>query len=379
MNGSATTSRVYLDHNATAPVRDCVIAAVEAALRQGGNPSSVHGNGRLAKRTVEDARDHVAALIGADPANVVFTSGGTEANDLALNGSGRARALASAIDHSAVVKARGDMELIDVTSDGVVDLEHLARLLAGGDAPTIVSVMLANNETGVIQPIADVARIAHEHGALMHCDAVQAVGKIPVDMAVLGVDMLSLSAHKIGGPQGVGALVLAPGIAVAARLNGGGQELGRRGGTENVAGIAGFGAAAKEARAGLAAFSELSQLRDRLERRLLDVCPSAVVHGVGAVRLANTSFLSMPGVRADTQVMAFDLAGFSVSAGAACSSGKVGASRVLTAMNAAEGDSAVRVSLGPNTKESDIDAFADAWASLYTRKGTESEAAQSAA
>lgn len=379
MTGSAFGPQFYLDHNATAPVRPAAIAAVEAALRRCGNPSSVHGAGRAARRTVEDARDAVAALVGADSVGVIFTSGGTEANFLALNGAGRTRVLASTIEHSAVLNARDGIELVPVTADGVVDLARLEAMLTAGGAPALVSVMLANNETGVIQPLEDVVRLAHAHGALVHTDAVQAAGKIAVDMASLGVDMLSLSAHKIGGPQGVGAVVLAPGVSVAGIVTGGGQERGRRGGTENVPGIAGFGAAAVEALAELNGFTALASMRDGMERAVRKICPGAVVYGERAPRLPNTSFLSMPGVKAETQVMAFDLAGIAVSAGSACSSGKVAASRVLRAMGAADADNAVRVSLGASSKESDVSAFLDAWASLYTRRGDGRAAAQPAA
>lgn len=374
MTRRAANPRVYLDHNATAPVRDGVVAAVERALRMGGNPSSVHAEGRAAKRAVEDARAQVAALVGATAEDVVFTASGTEANTLALRGVGRSRALASAVEHKAVLAARDDIELIDVTADGVVDLNHLADLLARSAVPAVVSVMLANNETGVIQPVAEVAHLAHERGALVHCDAVQAAGKIPVSMAGLGVDMLSLSAHKIGGPQGVGALVLRPGVEVAAQVPGGGQEKGRRGGTENVGGIVGFGVAATEAFAELDAFAETALLRDRCEQGLRAACSAAVVHGRAALRLPNTSFVSMPGVKGETQVMAFDLDGFAVSAGSACSSGKVGASRVLGAMGLGDVADAVRVSIGTETKESHIDAFIAAWATLYTRKARDEKA-----
>lgn len=374
MTGSASHTRAYLDHNATAPVRAGVIVAVEEALRAGGNPSSVHAEGRAAKRRVSDARDAVAALLGATADGVVFTASGTEANNLAIKGSGRPRVLVSAIEHPAVAKVCDDAQVIDVDENGVVRLDGLADLLAASDTPALVSVMLANNETGVIQPIAEIARLAHDHGALMHTDAVQAAGKIAVDIKALGVDMLSVSAHKIGGPSGVGALVLAPGTDIAAQIRGGGQEQGRRAGTENIAGIAGFGAAASEAKAELDAFAELAVLRDRLEAKILKACPDAVIYGKDAPRLANTTYVSMPGVASETQVMAFDLAGFSVSAGSACSSGKVAAGPVLAAMGAANATDVIRVSLGVKTKESEVDAFFQAWAALYTRKASDAKA-----
>jgi len=368
MTGRATPSYVYLDHNATAPVRDAAVAAIEVALRVGGNPSSVHGPGRLARRMVEEARAPIAALVGADAENVVFTGSGTEANNLALKGGGRSRLLVSAIDHPAVRAVRDDAIEIPVDENGVLRLDALSALLAEDDTPTLVSVMMANNETGVLQPIAEVARMAREHGALVHTDAVQAAGKIPIDMAALGVHMLSLSAHKIGGPSGVGALVLAPGVTVSSQVSGGGQEKGLRAGTENIAGIAGFGAAAQAAKAELDAFAKLAVLRDGLEASVRAQCVDVVIYGEGAPRLANTSYFSMPGVPSETQVMALDLAGFAVSAGSACASGKVAAGPVLAAMGAPDANDVIRVSLGVETKESDIQAFLQAWTTLYTRK-----------
>ena len=362
---------VYMDHNATTAVRPEARDAVALALALTGNPSSVHGSGRTARRLVEDARDAVAALVGAEPAWVVFTSGGTEANNLALRVlPKRAPILCSAVEHASVLSVMDGIVEIPVDGDGVVDLGALEALLAGEDTPALVSVMLANNETGVLQPVADVAALAHEHGALIHCDAVQAAGKMAIDFRTLGCDLMSLSAHKIGGPSGVGALVVTSGVegdlALIPMLRGGGQERGRRAGTENVPGIAGFGAAARAAREGLTDFARLGRWRERIENRLRQHADSRV-YGFGAPRLANTSCLTMPGVEAETQVIQLDLAGVAVSAGAACSSGKVEPSRVLAAMgvDANEAATAIRVSLGWNTTEDDADKFVEAWIQVY--------------
>ena len=362
---------VYMDHNATTAVRPEARDAVALALALTGNPSSVHGSGRTARRLVEDARDAVAALVGAEPAWVVFTSGGTEANNLALRMlPKRAPILCSAVEHASVLSVMDGIVEIPVDGDGVVDLGALEALLAGEDTPALVSVMLANNETGVLQPVADVAALAHEHGALIHCDAVQAAGKMAIDFRTLGCDLMSLSAHKIGGPSGVGALVVTSGVegdlALIPMLRGGVQERGRRAGTENVPGIAGFGAAARAAREGLTDFARLGRWRERIENRLRQRADSRV-YGFGAPRLANTSCLTMPGVEAETQVIQLDLAGVAVSAGAACSSGKVEPSRVLAAMgvDANEAATAIRVSLGWNTTEDDADKFVEAWIQVY--------------
>src|SRR5258708_6205096 len=274
----------YLDHNATSPLRPAAFDAMVAALRAAGNPSSVHRSGRKARGIVDAARRQVATLAGALPSEIVFTSGGTEANNMAIGGSGRGRVLVSAVEHDSVLRAAPDAKLIPVDAEGVVDLGALERLLAASDEPALVSVMFANNETGVLQPIADVVRLARKAGALVHCDAVQAAGKVRVDMRGLGVDYLSLSAHKLGGPTGVGALVVRSGAPFASDRRGGGQESNRRAGTENVAGIAGFGAAADASREGLM----VEGLRDRMERSLLAIAPGARVFGAEVPRLGNT-------------------------------------------------------------------------------------------
>ncbi|MEE8272041.1 MAG: cysteine desulfurase family protein [Alphaproteobacteria bacterium] len=362
------TRSVYLDYNATAPLRAEARAAVVDALMETGNPSSVHRFGQAARRRVEDARDAVAALAGVAPAQVIFTSGATEANNTVLAPGNTRRILASAIEHDSVLAAV-DAERVPVTPAGVVDLDALDAMLAASTRPALVAVMAANNETGVIQPVAEAAAVAHRHGAVLHCDAVQLAGKAPLDFARLGADSLSLSAHKLGGPQAVGALVVRDGLEVPRLLRGGGQERRRRAGTENVAGIAGFGAAARAALAGLRAYGALAALRDGLERRIAAACPDAMVFGQAAPRIANTSCIVMPGVAAETQLMGFDLAGIAVSAGAACSSGKVAASHVLQAMGAdtAAANGAVRVSLGWDTGPDDVDRFVEAWLALYRR------------
>ncbi len=370
---------VYMDHNATTAVRPGARDAVARALELTGNASSVHRFGRAARKLIEDAREQVSALAGAEPSGIVFTSGGTEANNLAIRGSARGskrtRVLASAVEHVSILKSAPSPEIIPVDADGLVDLGALDSKLADNGEPALVSVMLANNETGVIQPLADVSAIARKHGALVHCDAVQAAAKIPVDMAALGLDMITLSAHKIGGPQGVGALVLASGQTDEQALSpltpiiqGGGQERGRRAGTENLPGIAGFGAAAEEASMGLSDFRRLGGWRDRIEAAL-SRNQGVRVFGAGATRLANTSCVTMPGVEAEQQIIALDLAGFAVSAGSACSSGKVEASHVLAAMGveAKEAATAIRVSLGWTTTEDDVERFIGAWTEVRAR------------
>lgn len=360
---------VYLDHNATTPVRPEAAGAMAAALAMPGNPSSVHSFGRAARRLLEEARDAVAALAGAAPAEVVFTGGGTEANNLALRGCGRPIVLVSAIEHDSVFAAVPSVLTIPVDGDGVVDGDALAALLAGvAEGTAIVSVMLANNETGVIQPIARIVEIARRHGALVHCDAIQAAGKMGLDMGALGVDLLTLSAHKIGGPQGIGALIVGNGTRIEPLLRGGGQEYRRRAGTENLPGAAGFGAAARTAAERVASFAGLAIWRDRLEAALRAVEPDLTVFGGAVPRLPNTSCLAVPDMASETQVMALDLAGIAVSAGSACSSGKVGPSRVLAAMGGgALADKAIRVSFGWTSEEADVERFLTAWTAMRER------------
>jgi cysteine desulfurase len=371
---SRNPPRSYLDYNATAPLKPAVIEAMAGALGATGNPSSVHWAGRSARRALERAREAVAALAGAAPQAVVFTSGGTETNNQALR-SVRGPRLVSAVEHDSVLAAAPDAERLPVDGDGRIDLGRLAERLAA-TRPALVSVMLANNETGVIQPVAEVAALAHRHGALLHCDAVQAAGKLALDRSALGADLLTLSAHKLGGPQGVGALVLGDGIEPEALLRGGGQERRWRPGTENLPGIVGFGRAAELALEDRDWTLRVGALRDRLEAAILAIAPGARVYGRGAERLANTSCLSMPGVSNQTQLIAFDLAGVAVSTGSACSSGKVGPSHVLAAMGvaAAEAAYAIRVSLGWASSAADVERLVGAWARLYERTRRHAEA-----
>src|SRR5512132_3998383 len=362
------TPSVYLDHNATTPLRPQAKGAMREAMECPGNPSSVHRHGRLARRLVEEAREQVAELIGSDPANVVFTGSGTEANALALRGTGRPRVLVSAVEHASVLQALGSAEIIPVDTDGIVRLDALAAMLEASEEPALVSVMLATTETGVLQPLPDIVVSARRHGALVHCDAVQAVDKITVDFRTLGVHLLSLSAHKLGGPAGIGALVVDPRVPLTPLVRGGGQERGRRAGSENVIGIVGFGAAAEIA-GELGDGGRLGQFRDGLERRIKAIAPSVRLFGAGAERLPNTTCLEMPGMLGETQVIAFDLAGISLSAGSACSSGKVTASHVLKAMGFDEdvATGVVRGSMGWTTNAADVDRFIDVWIDIYRR------------
>jgi cysteine desulfurase len=358
----------YLDYNATTPVRPAVMEAIGAALADVGNPSSVHDFGRAARARLERAREQVATLVGARSDQAVFTSGGTEANNLAIGGSGRVRHLVSAIEHDSILKPAA-CEPIPVRRDGIVDLTALERMLASSLEPAMVAVMLANNETGVIQPVAEAARIAHAHAALLHCDAVQAAGKIAVDFAALGADLMSVSAHKLGGPPGVGALIVADHVELGARQRGGGQERGRRAGTENLPGIVGFGIAAEMAAAELGAMARIAGLRDDLERRATTAVPAALIFGCESPRLPNTTCLALPRLSNEVQVIGLDLAGVAVSAGSACSSGKVQASHVLRAMgaDAPTAGSAIRVSLGWQSTAADVDHFIAAWCELAAR------------
>jgi cysteine desulfurase len=359
----------YLDHNATAPMVPEVAAAVSAALVEVGNPSSVHGFGRRAKQRVDAARVSVASLVGVAPEQVVFTGSGTEAAALAIGGVGVERVLVSAVEHAAVQRAHPAPVTIPVDGDGIVDLARLEALLQEPAGRTLISVMLANNETGVIQPVAAVAALAKRYNALVHTDAVQAVGRIPVRFAELGVDLMSLSAHKIGGPQGVGALIVGPTLPLQPILRGGGQERGRRAGTEPVPAIVGFGHAAAHAAVHLDRAGAIAYLRDEMELAALRRCPDAVVIARGVPRLPNTSCLAHPGARAETLVMALDLAGYAVSAGAACSSGTVRVSGVLTAMGVAPdlAAGAIRISLGPQTTAAEVAGFVEAWAAIVAR------------
>jgi cysteine desulfurase len=388
------SERTYLDWNATAPLRPEARGAMMGALDLAGNASSVHAEGRAARRLIEAARAQVAALVGAEAKNVTFTSGATEANMLALTPAlevagrkePRDRLFVSAIEHPSVRSggrfAAEQVEELPVTGDGVLDLEALGRRIATAERP-LVSVMLANNETGVIQPIRAIADIVHAANGLLHVDAVQGAGRIGCRMDDLGADLLSLSSHKLGGPQGAGALVHRSDIHITAPLiRGGGQERSLRAGTENVAAIAGFGAAAAAAGASREQDAvRMAALRDHLEAQIAQATPQAVVFGQGAPRLPNTSLVAVPGIKAETAIISFDLNGIAVSSGAACSSGKVQASHVLAAMEV-EPDlarGAVRISLGWSTTERDLEKLLSAWmrvaSSLLKRRTNEGLAA----
>lgn len=367
---------IYLDHNATGPIRPEALAAVTEALAAGGNPSSVHAIGRAARARMELARNQVAALIGAPASTVVFTSGGTEANALAIESAvagGSRRLLISAIEHDAVLetaKASGAaVELLPVGGDGRLDLGVLAARLGEWDATDgrpFVALMLANNETGVIQPVAEAAVLVREAGGWLHLDAVQAAGRIAVDSRALGADTLAISSHKLGGPGGAGALTFGPRATLVRRLHGGGQERGRRAGTENVAGIAGFGAAAEAALRDLESAGAQAQWRDAAQFDL--VAAGAVAIGAEVPRLPNTLCIASPGYPAELQVMNLDLAGIMVSAGSACSSGKVKASHVLLAMGQDQlAGAAIRVSGGWSTQADDWKQMVEAWITAYDR------------
>jgi cysteine desulfurase len=365
--------RAYFDWNATAPLRQEAREAMCAALAVTGNASSVHAEGRAARRLVEQAREDVARLVGTEGRNVTFTSGATEANALALTPvietagrrEPRDRLFVSAIEHPSVLGggrfSAGQVEAIPVTSSGVVDLDTLRLALPRAERP-LVSVMLANNESGVIQPIAEVADIVHAVGGILHVDAVQAPGRIACDIGALGADLMSISSHKLGGPQGAGALVRRGDVHVGdPMLRGGGQERGLRPGTENVAAIAGFGAAAAVARRSNS--QQLAALRDRFETGLKSSTQQVVIFGDSVARLPNTSLFTVPGLKAETAIIALDLDGIAVSSGSACSSGRVQASHVLAAMGVEPAlvRGAVRVSLGWSTTEAEIDALLTAW------------------
>jgi cysteine desulfurase len=356
---------IYLDYNATQPVKPAVREAMLDALEFPSNASSVHRLGQQARHAVERARAEVAGLIGASTGEILFTSSATEANATALNGIADRILLVSAIEHPSVLKARPYLLTVPVQETGVVDLAALDQMLAGLGEPALVSLMLVNNETGVIQPVAETAAIAHKHGALIHSDAAQAPGRIPVDVRALDVDLLTLSAHKMGGPQGAGALYIRDGIALEPLLRGGGQEKRRRAGTENVAAISGFGVATRSAGEDPA----LSTLRDAMEARLLAIAPDLAIHGRDAPRVGNTSCFGAPGLLAETLLIALDLAGIAVSSGAACSSGAVEPSPVLLAMGVPEAAAreAIRVSLGWETTHADIDRLVETWADVHRR------------
>jgi cysteine desulfurase len=375
--------RIYFDYNATAPAADEVILAVTAAMRDEiGNPSSVHAFGQRAKAALDGARFEAAALLDADPSELVFTSGGTEANNLAVRGAfealrptGRHRIVTTGIEHEAVLMtaralgaAGADVVVVPATSSGAVDAQAVAAEVNKQTA--VVSVMLANNEVGTIQPVAEITAACKAQGALFHTDAVQAIGKIPVSVKRLGVDMLSLSAHKFAGPKGVGALWIRRGVRLAAQSTGGRQERNRRAGTENVAGIVGLGVAARLAGAGLAASAgRLAGLRDRLESGILAAVPGTEVNGRGAPRVPNTTSIGFDGIEAESLLIALDLEGVAVSTGSACSSGTLEPSHVLRAMGLphSRARNSLRFSLGAGSTDADVDFVIGALPALVSK------------
>jgi len=372
MNG-----RIYLDYNATALIRPEARHAVIEAM-QAGNPSSVHYEGRQARAQMDTARRDIAGFCNATPEGLIFTSGGTEACNMAAKLSAApagtvGRLLVSAIEHVAVSKAASaqglSVEILPVTANGVVDMAALEVALQD-PTPALACVMLANNETGVVQPIADISEKLRAHGSLLFVDAVQAAGKMAIDVQALGCDAMSLSGHKLGAPMGVGALWVRDGLVSPAHVLGGGQELGRRAGSENILGIVAFAAAAKASAAALSAFAAMAQWRDEMENQLRAAFPAVAVFGAEAPRLANTSCFSLPGLSSEMLVMALDLAGISVSAGSACSSGKVSRSHVLDAMGVSDDLSTgvIRASFGWASRAEDGATLVETWCRLAQRQ-----------
>lgn len=362
---------IYLDYNATAPLKPAVQRAVEDALRVVGNPSSIHGYGRNARRIIEGAREAIATLIQCDPTYITFTSGATEANNTVLRNAPVERIILSAIEHPSVGDIAQDKikETIPVLPNGLVDLKALETLLAASSVPTLVSVMLVNNETGVIQPVAEIAHIVRNSNALLHVDAVQAIGKMPVDFTTLDCDYLSISAHKMGGPAGIGALVYAHDKPLLQFMQGGGQERRRRAGTENLIGIAGFGGAAADVPNDAAHLEQLRVWQSAMEHTIRSAVPQAIIFGADAPRLGNTTQIALPGATSEKQLIALDLAGFAVSSGSACSSGSVKPSHVLKAMGVPDdiAKCAIRISSGWATTEQDLQDFAAAYIKMAGR------------
>ena len=358
---------IYLDHNATSPIRPNVLASMHALEGQALNASSVHGAGRAAKKILEDARRIIAEGVSVFPAEVMFTGSATEANNTVLRGFKGAKFVAAS-EHVSVAKTASLLgaDILPIDENGILSLSILDKKLSSIGAGALVSVMLANNETGVIQPIREIAEIVHRHGGYLHTDAVQALGKIPLDCGLLGADMMTLGAHKIGGPVGVGALILRQNVPLLPLLTGGGQESGHRAGTEDIVKIAGFATLMREV-VSCPGMTELQRLRDGMEAAFA----GGIVFGRNVSRLPNTSMVAMKGVAAETQLIHFDLAGYAVSAGSACSSGRIAPSHVLKAMGIAEevAATAIRVSLGWNTTEDDVKSFTSAWLAAFARLG----------
>lgn len=359
-------SRIYLDHNATTTLHPAARTAIIEALDCFGNASSIHAHGRAVRTLLEEARSRVVDFFAVKPSQVVFTSGATEANNMLMKGF-QGQVITSEIEHDSILEANKSAQRCRVNAQGVIDLGHLEDLLKTSDEPTLVSIMAANNETGVIQPLAKIVALCRQYGAKLHSDVVQIIGKADLDWADLNLDFMSISGHKIGALQGIGALIVNEHIPVQPLVRGGGQERYYRSGTENVVGIVSLGAAIETCRS--QDWSEVKRLRSHLEEQLLQVCPELTVFSNKANRLPNTTCFATPAIASNTQVMHFDLMGISVSAGSACSSGKVKTSHVLKAMGITEPmlESSLRVSLGQTTTEQDINRFIDIWRQLFER------------
>ena len=366
---------IYMDYNASAPLLPAVKGSMISLLEMVGNSSSVHSHGRAMRSYVDSARREILSNFCAQGAKLIFTGSATESNNMALRGVKAKSYIVSSIEHPSVFQARGDLYHIPVGRDGIVNLEALEALLKELPTPALVSVMLVNNETGVIQPIKEVARIAHAYGAIVHTDAVQAVGRIPLSFHDLDVDIMTIAAHKFGGPMGISAVIYKDAIELSPLILGGGHEQGLRAGTQNVALIEGMRVAIEEACRASEDLEPLKLLRDQMESQIRELCPESRAIGGESKRIHNTSCLFMPGVSAEVQLMAFDLAGISVSSGSACSSGKVRSSHVMEAMgvDVAQTGGVLRISLGWNTKKQDVDAFVQTWAQIYKSNLRESQ------
>lgn len=378
------TGRLYFDYNATAPLLAEAQAAMVDAMALPGNPSSVHAEGRKSRAVITSAREAVARLCSVPAAQIVFCSGATEAANHVLTPDFRmgrspvrvSRLFVAAVEHPAMLEggrfAPDQVTVLPVDGNGRLDLAALSEALAAHDQASgqaMLGLQLANNETGVIQPVREAADIVKAHHGLVVVDAVQGAGRLPLSLEALGADFMILSGHKIGGPKGIGALISAGEILMPAPLlRGGGQEKGHRGGTENIVCIAGFGAAAEVASEALADIARITELRDRLEAGLNEFAPDVIIHGSTADRLANTCFFSLPDLKAETAQIAFDMEGVAVSAGAACSSGKIGTSHVLAAMGADAELGAIRISLGREHSEKDVERFLEAFNAINTRR-----------
>jgi cysteine desulfurase len=370
---------IYLDYNATAPIKTSVIEEMVEVMSEVGNASSVHSLGRKAKMRLENARAAIADMLNCRAAMISFTSGGTEANNMAflssqLKGREITRLIVSAAEHDSFrgsyKRFKGEVLKLSLDENGLVSKTELKTILGDDGSHTLVSILYVNNETGVIQDIKSLTEITHEAGALFHTDAIQALGKIMVDYKELGVDMMSISSHKIGGPQGAGAFIAREALEVSPLISGGGQESGRRSGTENLAGIVGFAKAVSLVPQNLQKIKKLTAIRDDLEARIIEFAPDSKIFGKDSNRVGTVSNIMMPNVMSETQVIAFDLAGICISAGSACSSGKVKSSHVISQMgaNETEASSTIRMSLGWDNTAQEVDAFYQAWIKLYMRK-----------